>query len=137
MRKINFIVIHCTATNPAAKVESIQRYWKDKLGWRSPGYHIIIDHLGRIHELEHFNHPTNGVRGHNSDSIHIAYIGGIDLQGRPKDTRNTPQKAALLQAIQRARVYAGRGAKIQGHRDFNGVRKACPSFDAKLEYSGL
>jgi N-acetylmuramoyl-L-alanine amidase len=28
-------------------------------------------------------------------------------------------------------------AIIQGHRDFSGVNKACPSFDAKKEYASV
>ncbi len=43
MRTITHIVVHCSATGQDAKVEAIQRYWKEKLGWKSPGYHYIIE----------------------------------------------------------------------------------------------
>lgn len=136
MRKVNNIVIHCTATAQDAKVESIQKYWKNNLGWKSPGYHRLISADGTVHNLSDFEKPTNGVAGHNSDSIHISYIGGIDAKGKPKDTRTAEQKCAIIHCIQEARrLYPD--ANIKGHRDFPGVAKACPSFDAINEYKDL
>ena len=46
------------------------------------------------------------------------------------------QKAALIDVLCN---WKGQhpGAIIQGHRDFPGVAKACPSFDARAEYAGL
>ena len=49
MRNINFIVIHCTATQPNVKKESILNYWKNTLKWKSVGYHRLIDANGIIH----------------------------------------------------------------------------------------
>ena len=47
-RKIEYIVIHCTATSPDAKVSGILRYWKEEKGWKSPGYHRIIKANGEV-----------------------------------------------------------------------------------------
>lgn len=136
MRKVNNIVIHCTATAQNAKVASIQNYWKNTLGWKSPGYHRIIEADGTVHSLSDFEKPTNGVAGHNSDSIHISYIGGVDSKNNPIDNRTVEQRCAILHCIAEARkLYPN--AKILGHRDFAGVAKACPSFDAKTEYKSL
>jgi N-acetylmuramoyl-L-alanine amidase len=136
MRKVNNIVIHCTATAQNARLESIQNYWKNNLGWKSPGYHRLISADGTVHKLSEFEKPTNGVAGHNSDSIHISYIGGIDEKGNPKDTRTPEQKRAIINCIHEARrIYPE--AKIKGHRDFPGVAKACPSFNAMTEYRNL
>jgi N-acetylmuramoyl-L-alanine amidase len=136
MRSISHIVIHCTATQPTATVASIQRYWREQLQWRNPGYHRLVDSTGKVHKLLDFNGVANGVAGHNQTSIHISYIGGIDPQGRPVDTRNIAQKAGILAAIREALNYQGiqQGVQICGHRDFPNVRKACPSFDARAEY---
>jgi N-acetylmuramoyl-L-alanine amidase len=41
MRKINKIVIHCTATSPSATAQSILDGWRKK-GWTSNGYHWLI-----------------------------------------------------------------------------------------------
>lgn len=134
-RLIKYCVLHCTATQPESSVEAIKNYWKS-IGWKRPGYHILVDVNGIPHYLAPFDQITNGVKGYNMESIHISYIGGIDRDGKPKDTRTPQQKATLLKCIKEALEYVGRKLIIQGHRDF-GVNKACPSFDAKSEYEWI
>lgn len=132
-RKIKYIVIHCTATAQNASVEGILNYWKKNLGWKNVGYHFLIDRFGFVHELASLNQITNGVRGFNSESIHISYIGGKD-----KDDRNEAQKRSILDCIALAQDYARPDKPIiQGHRDFQNVRKACPQFNAIEEYADL
>ena len=135
MRDIKYIVIHCTATQPNTKKESILSYWKNTLKWKSVGYHRLIDANGVIHELAKYEQITNGVKGYNSNSIHFSYIGGIDESGRPKDTRTIKQKESLLYLVKQAKKQFP-NAIVQGHRDF-GANKACPSFDAKIEYKAI
>ena len=134
MRNINYIAIHCTATQPEASIASIQNYWKNNLGWKNPGYHYIIDHFGDVVNLLPIELVSNGVQGYNSQTINISYVGGIDKSGKPKDTRTEAQKQSILKLLKELRVKFPK-AKIQGHRDFPNVKKACPSFDAKKEYS--
>ena len=134
MRKINYIAIHCTATQPEASIASIQNYWKNNLGWKNPGYHYIIDRFGNVVNLLPIELVSNGVQGYNSQTINISYVGGIDKSGKPKDTRTEAQKQSILKLLKELRVKFPK-AKIQGHRDFPNVKKACPSFDAKKEYS--
>ena len=136
MRKIDYIVIHCTATQPNTKKEAILSYWKNTLKWKTVGYHRLIDANGVIHELAKFEQITNGVKGYNSESIHFSYIGGIDESGRPKDTRTLKQKESLLYLVKQAKKQFP-NAIVQGHKDFKGVAKACPSFDAKNEYKAI
>lgn len=134
MRNINYIAIHCTATQPETSIASIQNYWKNNLGWKNPGYHYIIDHFGNVVNLLPIELVSNGVQGYNSQTINISYVGGIDKSGKPKDTRTEAQKQSILKLLKELRVKFPK-AKIQGHRDFPNVKKACPSFDAKREYS--
>jgi N-acetylmuramoyl-L-alanine amidase len=136
MREIKYIVIHCTASKPNTKKEAILSYWKNTLKWRSVGYHRLIDANGVIHELAKYEQTTNGVKGYNSESIHFSYIGGIDESGRPKDTRTIKQKESLLYLVKQAKKQFP-NAIVQGHKDFKGVVKACPSFDAKNEYKAI
>lgn len=134
-REIKNIVIHCTATSQNAQVSSIVKYWRNVLGWKSPGYHLLIDKFGNIHQLQHFDKMANGVRGHNTDSIHVSYIGGVE-DGVPRDNRTEAQKKSMAKAI----IYLLQkypGAELKGHRDFEGVKKACPSFSVKEYYSKL
>ncbi len=136
MRKINHIAVHCTATAQSATVESIQRYWREHLGWNSPGYHYIIEADGAMANLLDVSKVSNGVRGYNSTSINVCYIGGVDDSNKPIDNRTEAQKATLHYILSELkRDYPD--AIIQGHKDFPNVAKACPCFDAKAEYKEL
>lgn len=130
-RNIKYIVIHCTATPSNTTIESIKRYWKEKRGWgNTVGYHYIIKADGDIVQLLDESKNSNGVYAHNSESINVAYIGGIDKTGKPKDTRTRSQENAMFDLIVTlTEKYSG--AKVMGHRDFPNVHKACPSFDVK------
>lgn len=137
-RAIKYIAIHCTATPQTASVAAIQRYWKDSLGWKSPGYHLLIEPNGTINRLMDFNGVANGVKGFNKETIHISYIGGVDKNGKPVDNRTAVQKEAILKCIKEVIDWSeNKCLIIQGHRDFPNVNKACPSFDAKAEYRGI
>jgi len=136
MRKIKYIVVHCTATPQTATIQSIQRYWKKELGWKNPGYHFIVLPDGTIQNLLPIERISNGVAGYNALSIHISYIGGVDEKGRAADNRTIAQKAAIISKLKQLRTQFP-NAIIQGHRDFKGVKKSCPSFNAIPEYSTI
>jgi N-acetylmuramoyl-L-alanine amidase len=141
-RKIDNIVIHCTAGY--GNVDSIKKYWKNVLKWKSVGYHIIVDLDGELHFIADFDTVVNGVANNNSKSIHISYIGGVlkDDYTKSSDTRTEKQKEGLKEAILKAREYAPK-ARILGHRDFSPDKnkngkidineriKECPSFEVK------
>lgn len=101
-----------------------------------PGYHYIIKADGDIVNLLPIDQVSNGVKGFNSVSVNVCYIGGIDGNGKPKDTRTPEQKESLLKILKTLKKEFPK-AIIQGHRDFPKVAKACPSFDAKTEYQNL
>lgn len=130
-RNIKFIVVHCTATPSNTTIDSIKHYWKDVRKWGDAvGYHYIIEADGEVTQLLAEEKNSNGVYAHNSECINMAYIGGVDKEGKPKDTRTNAQKHAMFDLIvQLTEKY--KGAKVLGHRDFPNVAKACPSFDVK------
>lgn len=136
MRSINYIAVHCSATPQTAKVSSIQNYWKQNLGWKNPGYHVIVEANGNAVELLPIEQVSNGVAGYNSQTINICYIGGVDSNNKPVDNRTCEQKIAILKYLHKWKKMFP-SAKIQGHRDFPKVAKACPSFDAKKEYQSV
>lgn len=130
MRNIKYIVLHCTATNQKAKVSSIQNYWKTALGWKSPGYHVIITPSGNKVCLAQDHQICNGVAGYNTQSLHVSYIGGIDAKGKGLDNRTPAQKQAMYEVVKEwTEKYPD--AEVLGHRDFAGVHKECPSFEAR------
>lgn len=136
MRKVNFIAVHCTAGNQKATVNDLLSEFKRK-GWKNPGYHYVVTADGVIHQLLTTDKVSNGVKGYNSQLVNIAYTGGIDLcTGKAVDNRTTAQKKSLRSLLRVLRTQFPE-AVIQGHRDFPGVAKACPSFNAKQEYSDI
>lgn len=127
-RNVTRLVFHCTATNQNASVTSIQRYWREVLKWRNPGYHIIVKPDGSWTQLLDFNNVSNGVAGINSTSIHIAYIGGIDSKGKAFDNRTNEQKN-IFETVFRLFSDKMPSLTFHGHNEFS--NKACPSFNVK------
>ena len=139
-RMINKIIVHCTAT-PEGRAVSVAeiRSWhtlpKPKgNGWSDIGYHYIIGLKGELWNGRDVDLIGAHCENQNANSIGVVYVGGVDKNGKPKDTRTIEQKNALVKLLRELRrIYPK--AKIYGHRDFSS--KACPSFDAKSEYSKL
>ena len=130
-RNIKYIVVHCTATPTTTTLESIRNFWKEQRGWGdTPGYHYLIQRDGTIVKLLDEKKNSYGVYKHNSECISIAYLGGIDKDGRPMDNRNDAQKHAMFDKIIEL-IERYPKAEVLGHRDFAGVAKACPCFDVK------
>ena len=129
MRDIKYIVIHCTATAQDVTIANIQKYWKNNLGWKNPGYHYIIPANSNIVQLQDEGKIANGVRGYNSTAIHISYIGGVD-NGIAVDNRTENQKYLMEEIIKELKAKYP-NAEIKGHRDFPNVSKACPCFNVK------
>ena len=135
MRDIKYIAVHCTAGPATQTTKAIKDYWKNNLGWKSVGYHYLINADGTIEQLAQESEITNGVAGFNSVTVNISYKGGVDATNKPKDTRTPQQKESILKLLKELRKRYPK-AIIQGHKDF-GAKKACPSFEAKKEYSNI
>ena len=136
MRKINEIVVHCTATpeGRAVSVAEIRRWHKDR-GWSDIGYHFVVHLDGKVEIGRPVSQVGAHVAGRNANTIGVTYVGGVDKAGKPKDTRTTSQKDALLQLLKRLIGQYPTIAMVSGHRDY--ANKACPSFDASKEYAAL
>ncbi len=139
MRKINKIIIHCTATAEGKdySVETI-RGWHLKRGWRDIGYHFLVQRDGTVDEGRPIEQSGAHTKGHNWDSIGISYVGGVEAKKKDgkwiaKDTRTDEQKDALLDLI--CQLHDTYGGVVYGHRNFS--KKSCPCFDAKKEYENI
>lgn len=132
MRTIDEIIIHCSATKEGINfnVNDIRRWHKAK-GWKDVGYHYVICLDGTIQEGRPIDEIGAHCSGHNSNSIGICYIGGLDENNNPKDTRTIRQKAALHVLLKQLCVQFPK-ATIHGHNEFSS--KQCPCFDVKDEY---
>jgi len=147
MIKAKYIVIHCSATRSNVEY-SPEQLKKDHLarGFSDTGYHIYIRKDGSIVLCRPFNKAGAHVKGYNFESFGICYEGGLDENGKPKDTRTEAQKQAILSSILFLKRVAPE-AKIKGHRDFspdkngdgiispNEYIKQCPCFDVESEYN--
>jgi N-acetylmuramoyl-L-alanine amidase len=96
LRKINEIIIHCSATPEGrdVTVEEIRQWHLDR-GFNDIGYHYIIDLDGVVHDGRPIEKPGAHCVKHNTHSLSICYIGGTDAHGRAKDTRTLEQKNHL------------------------------------------
>ncbi len=133
MREIKRIVVHCTGTPPFTPIASIQNYWKTQHGWKMPGYHYIITSNGEVVQLADEATVCNGAKGFNSDSIHVAYVGGVTVNKKNGDTRTAEQKSSMFSLLRSLRIKYDL-VPIVGHRDLPNVRKECPCFEAGVWY---
>lgn len=143
MKKLKYLVIHCTATPEGREVTSDDiRQWHlspppKGRGWHQVGYSAMVHINGTIEQLvdnndDDFVDPwevTNGAAGYNSVSRHIVYVGGLDINGNAKDTRTPAQMAAMRDFVKEFHEKHP-AVQIIGHHDLNNA-KDCPCFDVK------
>lgn len=137
-RIINYIVVHCSAT-PEGRAHTAKDIdqWHKQRGFAEIGYNYVILLDGTIQEGRDIDKIPAHVENFNKNSIGVCYIGGIDKNTlKPKDTRTEAQKKALLTLLRELKkIYPN--AEILGHRDFPKVNKACPCFNAQVEYKNI
>jgi N-acetylmuramoyl-L-alanine amidase len=132
MRDINKIIVHCSATKEGQEffADDIRR-WHKARGFSDIGYHFVINLDGVIEYGRDLKLTGAHCKGHNEGSIGICYIGGLDKNGEPMDTRTDEQVDSLTMLIcTLKRLHCN--AEVHSHNDFS--NKACPSFDATAEY---
>lgn len=143
MAKLQYLVLHCTATPEGREVTAadIRRWHTSPVsaggrGWKQPGYTDIIHLDGTVKRIVDNNEDanvdpweiTNGAKGYNSVSRHVVYSGGCDRSMKPKDTR-TPAQLKAMEAYVKDFHKRFPGVRIIGHNEV--AAKACPSFDVQ------
>lgn len=134
------IVIHCTATREGNDVSAATiRGWHKKQGWADIGYHYVIRLDGTVEHGRPLALVGSHVRGWNAGSAAIVYVGGLDANGKAKDTRTPAQKRAMAKVIRELRERFP--VPVMGHRDLSPDKdgdgvvekhewlKDCPCFD--------
>ena len=129
-QNVQYLVIHCTATNPRQRLtpQMLELMHKAQ-GWETAGYHYYITTSGKCWQFRNTDQQGAHVLGYNDKSIGIAYEGGCDGLLAPKDTLNADQEAALVALILQLREQFPQ-ARIVGHNELN-PKKACPSFKVR------
>ena len=132
--RVTHLTIHCAAT-PEGRNDSAQAIEAMDIGRKDigrPAYHLIVTLDGAVHRSYPDTVLGAHVGGHNTGNIGVCYVGGVDRQARPKDTRTPAQRVALRAIVAEYRAKYP-GIVVLGHRDWPGVAKACPSFDVKTQ----
>ena len=114
MRKIDDIIIHCTATAEGRDVSVADiRRWHKARGFVDVGYHYVVYLDGSVHEGRPLAQVGAHCRGHNAHSVGVCYVGGLAADGRtPKDTRTARQRVALKALVQLLRLnFPGAGVR--------------------------
>lgn len=128
MRKITRIIIHCSATrcNRRYTVEQCRHDHIFNRGWRDIGYHYYIERDGQVRTGRPLAMVGAHCKGYNATSIGVCYEGGLDVNGKPADTR-TPDQIIAMQRLINSLQCQFPEATVHGHREF--ANKACPCFD--------
>ena len=146
MRRIDYIIIHCSATRADRDFtpEQLEAAHCAR-GFRGTGYHYYVRRDGTVVNTRPIGRAGAHCQGYNAHSIGICYEGGLDPQGRPSDTRTPEQRSALRQLVWQLLGVTGRNVRLCGHRDFSPDRdgdgtvepeewtKLCPCFDVASE----
>lgn len=128
MRKLDTIILHCTATkfDHDISVEDIN-IWHKARGFKMCGYHYLVKLDGTIE----FGRPLDMVgahcRGFNKHSVGIAYAGGIDENKQSSNTMNEVQEDSIFFLIESLAIVFG-DLRLLGHNDLTDL-KSCPNFN--------
>ena len=131
MRTIEKIILHCTATTGDVSVSTVRSWHLDR-GWRDVGYHFLIRTDGMIEAGRPIHEIGAHVKGMNKTTIGIAYAGGLDADGTPRDTRTDEQTASMVMLCMSLMVTIPSIDGVHGHNEFSS--KACPCFDVAEEF---
>ncbi|WP_277022297.1 N-acetylmuramoyl-L-alanine amidase [Paracoccus hibiscisoli] len=130
---IRRIVIHYSATYPDQDfgVADIDKMHRARGFTGGVGYHYVIKRDGTIQKGRPDATVGAHVSGHNTGSLGICCIGGIERSTGPNvgvDNRTEAQKAATVKLV-RELLQKHPGAEVLGHRDLGATQ--CPGFDVR------
>jgi N-acetylmuramoyl-L-alanine amidase len=140
MKELKYLIIHCTATREGQSIGAEHvKAWHTApppagRGWSKVGYSDLILLDGDRHKFVHHNGDafiqsseiTNGVKGMNSISRHVCYVGGLSADGKKTENTLTNAQSQTLEEIIREVIGYKPDILIAGHNQFD--NKACPSF---------
>lgn len=145
MRKIDEIIVHCTATRPDwwatrtpnQKVAEVRKWHTSPPNnWNDIGYHFLIDRDGTVVTGRPVSAAGAHVQGHNANSIGISLFGGHGSNANDPFEKNfTPeQDEALRHLITSLEVQYPTIKKVSGHNEY--ASKACPGFNVDKWLNG-
>ena len=152
-QNIDAIVIHCTASRAGQDLRAadIDKMHQER-GFAMIGYNYVMDLDGTVEDGRplsrdgaHCNTAGLSGKSYNKHSIGIVYVGGLDENGKPADTRTPEQKRALADLVYRL-INEYPIVEVIGHRDASPDKngngkiernewiKQCPCFSVRDEF---
>ena len=152
-QNIDAIVIHCTASKAGQDIRAadIDKQHQER-GFAMIGYNYVVDLDGTVEDGRpltrdgaHCNTAGLSGKSYNKHSIGIVYVGGLDENGEPADTRTPEQKQALADLVYRL-INEYPIVEVIGHRDASPDKngngkiernewiKQCPCFSVRDEF---
>lgn len=133
MARIEYLVVHHTATPTSWTVERLRKLHVEQNGWRDIGYHYVIrlndegfaeTHIGRPHDgstdLEPWEYGAH-VRGSNSRSLGLAMVGNWS-----EDTPDPRIRVQLVgELIRLCIVHDLDSESIKGHNEMPDTSTEC------------
>lgn len=123
LRKINKIIIHCSDSPDTQDIGAKEiREWHTKgNGWSDIGYHFVIRRNGHIELGRPLYIAGAHVKGYNSDSIGICWVG--------RDNITSEQMDALIKTVRNLMFSFNVDVKnVFGHYELDSG-KTCPRLD--------
>jgi len=126
-RKIDLLVVHCSATEYGAEflAQDIDEWHRVDNGWSGCGYHYVITAHGTIQKCRNDECEGAHAKGFNEHSLGICLIGGMRNGVATNDGYSKEQYVALYNLLKKLLAHHP-DSQIKGHRELEGVNKACP-----------
>ena len=123
MRKIKKIVIHCSDSQDSLDITSKDiKSWHLQRGFTDIGYHYVIRRSGVVERGRGDDEIGAHVKGHNSDSIGICWVGRKDI---------SPEQLKSLKALVKGLCFKYNldpTEHVLGHYELDSG-KTCPNLD--------
>ena len=131
MRKINEIILHCSATPASMDIgaKEIRDWHVNGNHWRDIGYHWVIRRDGTVEKGRPEYQIGAHCSGHNAHSIGVCLVGGTKKDVRIPEDNFTEAQFASLAKLVRELLVRYPGVTIHGHCEY--AAKACPVFSVK------
>ncbi len=132
-RKINKIAVHCSFS-PQGRgddAHTIDKWHKQRWGSKSGiGYHYVVLGDGTIQKGRWVDAVGAHVKGHNSHSIGVCRIGGMDKHGKAVHDATKEQIKSIKKLTKLlVKLYDLEASDILGHTEFPDTNKSCPLMD--------
>jgi N-acetylmuramoyl-L-alanine amidase len=145
MRKIDSIVVHCSATRPEwmaseginAQLKEIDVWHRDR-GFDMIGYSYLVSRNGEVVQGRPLEKTPAAQKGHNTGSIAICLIGGFGSDADDLATEHyTPVQLARAYSLIRElqEQFNVKNDNVIGHNRVSS--KACPGFRVQKWLAGM